>query len=61
MYNFIEYSMIYQQFKEITKIIRSAMEVEERRPVGRQKKTWSKVVKEDMKKLNITVLRYGRG
>ena len=30
------------------------MEVEGRRPVGRPKKTWSKVVEEDMKKLNIT-------
>ena len=32
------------------------MELEEegRRPVGRPKKTWSKVVKEDKRKLNIT-------
>ena len=30
------------------------LEVEGRRPVGRPKKTWSKVVEEDMKKLNIT-------
>ena len=30
------------------------LEVEGRRPVGRPKKTWSKVVKEDMRKLNIT-------
>ena len=29
-------------------------EVEGRRPVGRPKKTWSKVVEEDMRKLNIT-------
>ena len=36
-------------------ILRRAMEleVEGRRPVGRQKKTWSKVVEEDMRKLNI--------
>ena len=30
------------------------LEVEGRRPVGRPKKTWSKVVKEDIRKLNIT-------
>ena len=30
------------------------LEVEDRRPVGRPKKTWSKVVEEDMRKLNIT-------
>ena len=30
------------------------LKVECRRPVGRPKKTWSKVVEEDMKKLNIT-------
>ena len=30
------------------------MEVEGRRPVGRPKKTWSKVVEEDTRKLNIT-------
>ena len=30
------------------------LEVEGRRPVGRSKKTWSKVVEEDMRKLNIT-------
>ena len=37
-------------------ILRRAMEleVEGRRPVGRPKKTWSKAVKEDMRKLNIT-------
>ena len=37
-------------------ILRRAMEleVEGRRPVGRPKKTWSKVVEEDMRKLNIT-------
>ena len=29
------------------------MEVKGRRPVGRPKKTWSKVVKEDTRKLNI--------
>ena len=37
-------------------ILRRAMEleVEGRRPVGRPKKTWSKVMEEDMSKLNIT-------
>ena len=30
------------------------LEVEGRRPVDRPKKIWSKVVEEDMKKLNIT-------
>ena len=30
------------------------LEVTGRRPVGRPKKTWSKVVEEDMRKLNIT-------
>ena len=37
-------------------IVRSAMklEVESRRPVDRRKKTWSKAVEEDMRKLNIT-------
>ena len=30
------------------------LEVEDKRPVGRLKKTWSKVVEEDMRKLNIT-------
>ena len=30
------------------------LEVEGRRPVGRTKKTWSKVVEENMRKLNIT-------
>ena len=37
-------------------ILRRAMEleVEGRRPVGRSKKIWSKVVEEDMRKLNIT-------
>ena len=29
------------------------MEVEGRRPVGRQKNSWNKVVEEDMRKLNI--------
>ena len=29
------------------------LEVESRRPVGRPKKTWSKVVEEDARKLNI--------
>ena len=37
-------------------ILKRAMEleVEGRRSVGRPKKTWSKVVEEDMRKLNIT-------
>ena len=30
------------------------LEMEGRRPVGRPKKTWSKIVEEDMRKLNIT-------
>ena len=30
------------------------LKVEGRRPVGRPKKTWNKVVDEDMRKLNIT-------
>ena len=30
------------------------LEVKGRKPVGRSKKTWSKVVKKDMQKLNIT-------
>ena len=30
------------------------LEVEGRRPVGRPKKTWSKKVEEDIRKLNIT-------
>ena len=30
------------------------LEVEGRRPVGRPEKTWSKVVEEDTRKLNIT-------
>ena len=29
------------------------LEVEGRKPVGRSKKSWSKVVEEDMRKLNI--------
>ena len=29
------------------------LEVEGRKPVGRPKKTWNKVVEEDMKKLNL--------
>ena len=42
--------------REENSIVRRAMEleVEGRRPVGRPKKTWSKVVKEDIRKLNIT-------
>ena len=38
----------------IAYILRRAMEMEGRRPVGRPKKTWSKIVEEDMRKLNIT-------
>ena len=34
--------------------------MEGRRPVGRPKKSWSKVVEEDMRKLNI-MEDYGRG
>ena len=34
--------------------------VEGRRPVGRPKKTWSKVVEEDIRKLSITE-DYGKG
>ena len=30
------------------------LKVEGRRPVGKPKKTWSKIVEEDMRKLNIT-------
>ena len=30
------------------------LEVEVRRPVGKPKKIWSKVVEEDLRKLNIT-------
>ena len=37
------------------------LEVEGRRPVGRPKKTWTKVVKEDIRKLNIMEDNYGRG
>ena len=42
--------------RDVNSILRRAMEleVEGRRPVGRRKKTWSKVVEEDMRKLNIT-------
>ena len=38
-------------------ILGRAMElkVEGRRPVGSQNKTWSKIMEEDMRKLNITV------
>ena len=43
-------------FRDENNILRRALEleVEGRRPVGRPKKTRSKVVKEDMRKLNIT-------
>ena len=42
--------------RDANSILRRAMEleVEGRRPVDRPKKTWSKVVEEDMRKLNIT-------
>ena len=41
--------------RDVNNIPRSAMEleVEDRRPIGRSKKIWSKVVKEVMRKLNI--------
>ena len=35
-------------------ILRRVMEVEGRRPVGKPKKTWSKVVEKDNRKLRIT-------
>ena len=38
----------------IAYILRREMEMEGRRPVGRPKKTWSKIMKEDMRKLNNT-------
>ena len=43
-------------------ILRTAMELEEevRRSVGRPKKTWSKVVEENMRKLNITDMAENR-
>ena len=43
------------KLRDENRILRRVMEleVEDRRPVGRQKKTWSKVVEEDMRKLNI--------
>ena len=42
--------------KEENRALRRAMklEVEDRRPVGSPKKTWSKVVEKNMMKLNIT-------
>ena len=42
--------------RDENRILRRAMEleVEGRSPVGRPKKTWSKAVEEDMRKLNIT-------
>ena len=44
-------------------ILRRAMvlELDGRSPVGSPKKTWSKVMEEDMRKLNITEHVYGRG
>ena len=44
------------KLRDENSILRRAMElkVEGRRPVGRPKKTWSKVVEEDNRKLNIT-------
>ena len=46
----------YVKRRDENSILRRVMEleVEDRRPVGRPKKTWSKVVEDDMKKLNIT-------
>ena len=48
--------------RDENRILRRAMElnVEGRRPVDSPKKTWSKVVEEDMKKLNITEDIHGR-
>ena len=42
--------------RDLNSILRRAieLEVEGRRPVGRPKKTWNKVVEEDMRTLNIT-------
>ena len=42
--------------RDESSILRRTMEleVEGRRPVGRPKKTWSKLVEQDMRKLNIT-------
>ena len=44
------------KLRDENSILRRVMEleVEGRRPVGRPKKTWSKVVEEDMRKLKIT-------
>ena len=44
------------KYRDENSILRRTMEleVEGRRPVGRPKKNWSKVVEEDMRKLNIT-------
>ena len=44
------------KLRDKNSILRKAMEleVEGRRPVGKKKKTWIKVVEEDMRKLNIT-------
>ena len=44
------------KLRDENSILRRVMElkVEGRRPVGRPKKTWSKVVEEDNRKLNIT-------
>ena len=46
----------YVKRSDENSILRRAMkmEVEGRRPVGGPKKTWSKVVEKDMRKLNIT-------
>ena len=46
----------YVKCRDENSLLRRAMklEVEGRRPVVRPKKTWSKVVEEDMRKLNIT-------
>ena len=46
--------MIKKKKKNISSDKAVAMEVKGRRPVGKLKKTWSKVVEEDMRKLNIT-------
>ena len=54
---------VHVNCRDENSILRRAMEleVEGRRPVGRSKKIWSKVVEENMRKLNIMHRRYGRG
>ena len=47
---------VHVKHRDENRMLRRAMELEVkgRRPVGRPKKTWSKVGEEDMRKLNIT-------